>query len=138
MHLYYCALSEDLRVLYHLPELLRKNNAPSVILIMAMVSKSKGISCWRDQHIHRPHGCLRWLKICKMFHWLPVTSLQYCKYRVMNLRKEYKLSKNCSNCRETTADGVESVIITPATGNFMYFIVRQFDSVIDHNIEILL
>lgn len=86
MCVYQCTLWEDLRALYHLPELLRKNNAPSVILIMAMVSESKGISCWRDQHIHRPHSGLGWLKIYKMFRWLPLTSLQYCKYRVMGLR----------------------------------------------------
>lgn len=80
-------LWKDLRALYHLPGLLRKNNAPSVILIMTMVSEAKGISCWRDQHIYRPRGGSGgWVKIYKMFHWLPLTSLQYSKYRVMGLR----------------------------------------------------
>ena len=47
MCVYGGALFEDLRVLYHLPELLRKNNAPSVILIRSAASASEGISCWR-------------------------------------------------------------------------------------------
>lgn len=100
MCIYHFTLWKDLRALYHLPELLRKNNAPSVILIMAMVSEAKGISCWIDQHIYRPHGGLGWLKIYKMFHWLPLTSLQYSKYRVMGLRSSVvsentDLSKEC-------------------------------------------
>lgn len=85
MRVYRYTLWEDLRALYHLPEPLRKNNAPSVILIMAAVSESKGISCWRAQRIYRPRGGLGWLEIYKMFHWLPLTSLQYYKYRVMGL-----------------------------------------------------
>lgn len=40
-------LREDLGALYHLPKLLSKNNAPSVILINDAVNKSEGISCWR-------------------------------------------------------------------------------------------
>ncbi len=42
MCVYHYTLWEDLRALYHLPEPLRKNNALSVILIMAVVSESKG------------------------------------------------------------------------------------------------
>lgn len=47
---------EDLGALYHLPELLSKNNAPSVILITDAVSKSEGISCWRSERIHPACG----------------------------------------------------------------------------------
>ncbi len=100
MCVYHYTLWEDLRALYHLPELLRKNNAPSVILIMAVVSESKGISCWRAQRIYRPRGGLGWLEIYKMFHWPPLTSLQYYKYRVMGLTssvisQNMRLSKRC-------------------------------------------
>lgn len=99
MCVYHYTQWEDLRALYHLPELLKKNNALSVILIMAMVSESKGISCWRVQRIYRPRGGLGWLKIYKMFHWLPLTALQYWKYRVMGLRSSV-ISENMELWKE--------------------------------------
>lgn len=72
-------LRGNLGALYHLPELLSKNNAPSVILITDALSTSEGISCWRSKHIHPAcggFGDTRFTKCSAHFH-LPLYNTPY-------------------------------------------------------------